>query len=78
MNNRNASPAAFGWDFQVNAAILLMLENIKEAKRVRWPKWKDIGTNSVEVLIFVLFFALFFVVCEFVVTFVLRAMGIGA
>ena len=33
----------------------------KEAKRVRWPKWKDIGTNSVEVLIFVLFFALFFV-----------------
>ncbi len=35
MNNRNASPAAFGWDFQVNAAILLMLENIKEAKRVR-------------------------------------------
>lgn len=25
----------FGWDFQVNSAILLMLENIKEAKRVR-------------------------------------------
>lgn len=31
----NATPSAFGWDFQVNAAIVLMLENIKEAKSVR-------------------------------------------
>lgn len=35
MCDRNASPSAFGWDFQVNSAILLMLENIKDAKRVR-------------------------------------------
>ena len=35
MSNRNASPSAFGWDFQANSAILLMLENIKDAKRVR-------------------------------------------
>ena len=35
MSSRNASPSAFGWDFQANSAILLMLENIKEAKRVR-------------------------------------------
>lgn len=35
MSNRNASPSLFGWDFQVNSAILLMLENIKDAKRVR-------------------------------------------
>ena len=35
MSDRNASASAFGWDFQVNAAILLMLENIKEAKCVR-------------------------------------------
>lgn len=35
MSTRNASPSAFGWDFQVNAAIVLMLENIKEAKVVR-------------------------------------------
>lgn len=35
MNDRNASPSAFGWDFQANSAILLMLENIKDAKRVR-------------------------------------------
>ena len=35
MSDRNASASAFGWDFQVNAVILLMLENIKEAKCVR-------------------------------------------
>ncbi|MBQ2643175.1 MAG: hypothetical protein IJF94_05165 [Eubacterium sp.] len=35
MSKRNASSALFGWDFQVNSAILLMLENIKDAKRIR-------------------------------------------
>lgn len=35
MSDRNASASAFGWDFQINSAILLMLENIKEAKCVR-------------------------------------------
>lgn len=35
MSGRNASASAFGWDFQANSAILLMVENIKDAKRVR-------------------------------------------
>lgn len=35
MENRNASASAFGWDFQTNAAILLMLENIRDAEKVR-------------------------------------------
>lgn len=35
MSDRNASPSAFGWDFQANAAILLMVENIKIADKVR-------------------------------------------
>lgn len=35
MGERNASASALGWDFQVNAAILLMLENIKEAEKIR-------------------------------------------
>ena len=35
MANRNASASAFGWDFQVNAAIVLMLENIKETESIR-------------------------------------------
>lgn len=35
MCDRNASASAFGWEFQANSAILLMLENIKDAKCVR-------------------------------------------
>lgn len=35
MKTENASPVIFGFDFQVNAAIVLMLENIKELKRLR-------------------------------------------
>ena len=35
MSDRNASPSVFGWDFQVNSAILLMLENIRDAKYIR-------------------------------------------
>jgi len=35
VSDRNASASAFGWDFQANSAILLMLENIKDAKRIR-------------------------------------------
>jgi hypothetical protein len=33
--NRNASASVFGWDFQTNAAILLMLDNIKKADSVK-------------------------------------------
>lgn len=33
--NSNASPEVFGFDFQVNATIFLMLDNIKEVKEVR-------------------------------------------
>lgn len=35
MKKRNASFSAFGWDFQINAAIVLMLENITEVNKVR-------------------------------------------
>ena len=35
MVNRNASPELFCWDFQINAAIVLMLENIRDALNVR-------------------------------------------
>lgn len=34
-NNSNASPEVFGFDFQVNATIFLLLDNIKEVKAVR-------------------------------------------
>ena len=35
MSNRRAHAVLFGFDFQVNAAIVLMLENIKELKSLR-------------------------------------------
>jgi hypothetical protein len=35
MKSSNASASAFGWDFQSNAAIMLMLKNIKVASSVR-------------------------------------------
>lgn len=34
-NNSNASPEVFGFDFQVNATIFLLIDNIKEVKTVR-------------------------------------------
>lgn len=33
--DRNASSSAFGWDFQINAAIFLMIENIKNAISIK-------------------------------------------
>lgn len=33
--NSNASPSAFGWDFQTNAAIVLMIENIQSVVQIR-------------------------------------------
>ncbi|MBR2830704.1 MAG: preprotein translocase subunit SecE, partial [Solobacterium sp.] len=50
----------------------------KEAKRVRWPKGKDIRLSTAEVILFTAFFALFFIGCDFLVTFLLRMIGIGA
>jgi pectate lyase len=35
MSSSNASATLFGWDFQINAAIVLMLENIEIAEQVR-------------------------------------------
>ena len=57
---------------------------VKEAKRVRWPKWRTEGNtpgtaqNTAEVLLFTGFFGLYFVFCDFVITFLLKAIGIGA
>lgn len=35
MVNRSANHVVFGYDFQVNAAIVLMLKNIEELKSLR-------------------------------------------
>jgi hypothetical protein len=45
-SNSNASAAAFGWDFQANAAIVLMLDNIKTASSVKVEgQTEDIEVN---------------------------------
>lgn len=45
MANRNASSVLFGYDFQTNAAIVLMLENIKEMQTIRMEGLEDIEIN---------------------------------
>lgn len=42
MVNRNASPVLFGFDFQVNAAIILMIDNIKDMAAIRMEGQEDI------------------------------------
>ena len=42
MVDRTATPTLFGFDFQTNAAIVLMLENIKELKTIRMEGYEDI------------------------------------
>ena len=50
----------------------------KEISKIKWPKKGALLTNSVQVLIIVAFFALFFVACQFVLSLVLRLMGVIA
>ncbi len=50
----------------------------KEAKRVRWPKRKDVATNTGEVLIFTVFFAIFFIIVDLLVAYLMSRFGIGA
>lgn len=50
----------------------------KEAKRIRWPKGAELREGTSKVLFFVILFGLFFVTTEFLITFFLRLIGIGA
>lgn len=45
MNNRSATPSAFGWNFQVNAAIVIMLDNLKAMTSMRLEGNEDIEIN---------------------------------
>lgn len=45
MANRSATPVLFGFDFQANAAIVLMLENIKDMNSIRLEGTEDIEIN---------------------------------
>ena len=45
MTNRTATSVLFGFDFQANAAIVLMLENIKDMSSIRLEGSEDIEIN---------------------------------
>ena len=53
-------------------------EIIKEIKKIRWPKKGDLLTNSVQTVVFIAFFAVFFICCQFVVSLLLRRIGVVA
>jgi len=49
----------------------------KEVKRIRWPKQKEMISDSLTVITFTVAFGIFFVVCEILVAAFLRLIGIG-
>lgn len=49
---------------------------VKEIKKIRWPQKQDLVTNSVQVILFTVFFGLFFIACEFVVSLILKYLGV--
>ncbi len=49
----------------------------KEAKRIRWPKTKDLFSDSTEVILFTVAFMAFFTLCEFLVANILKLSGLG-
>ena len=48
----------------------------KEISKIRWPKKGDLASNSLEVIIFTVFFGLFFVLCQFIISVVLKGLGV--
>ena len=50
----------------------------KEIKKIRWPEKGDLMKDSMQVIIFTFFFGVFFVCCEFIVTLILKVLGVIA
>ena len=48
---------------------------VKEAKRVRWPKGKDLLKDSTTVIVFVAFLGVFFFLCQLVTSGFLKMLG---
>lgn len=51
---------------------------LKEIGKIRWPKKNDLLTDSVQVVLYTAFFAVFFFACQFLVSLVLRLIGVIA
>ena len=48
---------------------------MKEAKRVRWPKGKDLLKDSSTVIVFTVFLGVFFFLCQLVTSGFLKMLG---
>ncbi|MBO4219154.1 MAG: preprotein translocase subunit SecE [Erysipelotrichaceae bacterium] len=48
-----------------------------EAKRVRWPKFSELMSNSGKVIVFCVLFAIFFVICDLLISEFLVLIGVG-
>jgi len=51
---------------------------VTETKRIRFPKFSELLTNTGKVLFFCVLFAIFFIICDFIVSEVLVLIGVGA
>ena len=49
---------------------------LKEISKIRWPKKGDLLSNSIQVIIFTAFFGLFFYGCQFLISLLLKAIGV--
>ncbi len=49
---------------------------VKEIKKIRWPGFKTLSENSVQVLIFTVGFGVVFFVCDFIVTLLLQVLNV--
>lgn len=50
----------------------------QEIKKIRWPKRNELLKDSYVALVFMLMFAVYFVAADFVVSIVLRLLGVIA
>ena len=51
---------------------------IKEVKRIRWPKFSELMSNTAKVMVFAIAFELFFVLCDLIISRLLLLIGVGA
>ena len=49
---------------------------VKEIKKIRWPGFKGLSVNSVQVLIFTFGFGAFLLFCDFLVTMFLQLLNV--
>lgn len=65
-------------DVGVKLAWFKPADVVKEIKRIRWPKFAELMSDSAKVIFFGVAFGVFFVVCNIVLSKLLLLLGVGA